>query len=63
MVLCSFQLPLRIRKMVIWTPKITAAVESEAAKFSMLWFSDFWAAPGPEVDVGVADADAVLDMV
>ncbi len=31
-----FQLPLRIKKAPICTPKITAAVDREAAKFSIL---------------------------
>ena len=59
--LWNFQFPLRIRKAVIWTPKMTAAVESEAAKFSMLWFSLPWAAPVPIVEVG--EGAAVLDIL
>ena len=35
-------------------PKMMAAVDSEAAKFSMLWFSRFWAEPAPVVDSGEA---------
>lgn len=38
-----------------------AAVESEAAKFSMLWFSDLSAAPSR--DVAVAEGAVVDDMV
>lgn len=41
---------------------MAAAVDSEAAKFSMLWFSLRAAEPGPVVLFGVAEL-AVLDMV
>lgn len=47
--------------MDIWTPKMMAAVESEATKFSMLWPSA--PCPRPSRLVGVGDAEAVLDMV
>lgn len=57
-----FQLPLKIRKMPICTPKTTAAVDSEAANFSMLWFSWSWAAPVRVVPVAEAD-DWVSDIV
>jgi len=59
--LCSFQLPLRIRKKAIWTPKITAAVDSEAAKFSMLWFWFRRAAPEPLLLVD-DEAGALVDV-
>lgn len=62
LVLCNFQLPLRIKKKAICTPKMAAAVDSEAAKFSMLWFSLRKAEPAPVVLVCVA-ALAVLDIV
>ena len=57
-----FQLPLKIRNMPICTPKTTAAVDNEAANFSILWFSWFWAAPVPVVPEGVVD-DWVADIV
>lgn len=57
----SFQFPLRIIKTPICIPKTTAAVDREAANFSMLWFCLVRAAPVPEVFVLVA-ADAVDDM-
>ncbi len=61
-----FQLPLRIRKSTICTPKITAAVDSEAAKVLMLWFELWNAAPvlGDALSVPVGCAElAVLDML
>lgn len=48
--------------MPICTPKTTAAVDREAAKFSMLWFSLVRAAPVPLVAVFVA-AEAVDDIL
>jgi hypothetical protein len=43
--LFNFQLPLRIKNAAIWTPKTTAAVESEAANVLMLWL--YWPCPFP----------------
>jgi hypothetical protein len=43
-------LPLRIKNTSIWIPKTTAPAESEAAKFSMLWFSFPWAPPDSVVE-------------
>lgn len=56
--LVIFQLPLRTKKTPICTPKTTAAVDREAAKLAMLWFSLPRAAPVPNVldgDVVVVD--------
>lgn len=50
-----FQLPLKIKKTPICTPKTTAAADNEAAKFSMLWFSLVNAAPAPVVGVELGD--------
>lgn len=62
LLLCIFQLPLRIKKTTICTPKTTAPAASEAAKFSMLWFDFNWADPAPELDVGDGAA-CELDML
>ena len=58
-------MPLRIRNSRICTPKTTAAVEIEAAKVLMLWFSLFCAAPalGAVESVDVGRAEFVLDML
>jgi hypothetical protein len=56
-----FQFPLRMMKMPICIPKTTAAVDREAANFSILWFCLPRAAPVPEVAVCVA-ADDVADI-
>lgn len=48
--------------MAICAPKMTVAVDSEAAKFSMLWFSLRWAEPAPVVPVDCA-ALLVADMM
>ena len=56
-------MPLRMMKTPICIPKTTAAVDRDAANFSILWFSLPKAAPAPVV--GVADsveADVVADM-
>jgi hypothetical protein len=56
----SFQLPLKIRKRAIWAPKMTAAVESDAANVLMDWFSLFSAAPVPVVGEDAGEELAVV---
>ena len=57
-----FQFPLNIRNTPICTPNTTAAVDREAAKFSILWFSLVSAAPVPAVFVAEAD-EVVSDIL
>jgi hypothetical protein len=55
-------LPLKIRKAAIWTPKMTAAVDKEAANVLMDWFPLLSAAPGPFVGdaEGLGEEDDML---